>query len=308
MNVTHNDYGNIDVAHLLGMHQVMLGDTRRLESYAKAIKDRVRPGHVIADVGTGTGILAIIAAKAGAALVFAIEANPIMFKMAQHMIDQNNLRGRVVPIFGDASHLKLPLKVDGVISEMIGNVGPEEGMTRVLSSFLNNNLKPSGFVIPSKLETRMAPVQYQRELSDVWRIRDEGDFRLPPNLGRRGAALHFFSRKPLFLSDDHIVYSWDASVRQCDPVWHQNFVVSRPGTLQGVLMFFKARLSSSIELTNFPPYGGCNWATWNWLVDEEPVHPGQHLRITVDTKNLHPDVLEWWASLSVEDRLEAESR
>ena len=59
---------------LPGIHEEMLKDTVRTRSYESAIHDNefLFKGKVVVDVGAGTGILSLFAAKAGAKRVFAV--------------------------------------------------------------------------------------------------------------------------------------------------------------------------------------------------------------------------------------------
>jgi protein arginine N-methyltransferase 1 len=51
----------------------MLADQVRMESYQRAIHEVVKKGDVVADIGTGSGILSFFAVQAGGRKVFAIE-------------------------------------------------------------------------------------------------------------------------------------------------------------------------------------------------------------------------------------------
>ncbi len=53
----------------------MIGDSVRMDAYAQALRQVVKPNSVVLDIGTGTGIFAMLACKFGARRVYAIEPN-----------------------------------------------------------------------------------------------------------------------------------------------------------------------------------------------------------------------------------------
>ena len=69
-----------------GAHADMLGDQVRLDAYYHAIIDQVKEGMVVAEIGTGTGILSAFAASKTKAPVFAIEYYGNSAKMAEDMM------------------------------------------------------------------------------------------------------------------------------------------------------------------------------------------------------------------------------
>ena len=84
--------------HTYSIHAVrclqkdMLEDHKRTGAYYQAVMQNRRQfeGKVVLDVGTGSGILAIFAAKAGARKVYAVEATP-MAKFAQSLVEHNGV-------------------------------------------------------------------------------------------------------------------------------------------------------------------------------------------------------------------------
>jgi predicted RNA methylase len=77
----------------------MLEDHKRTGAYHQAILNNRHcfQDKIVLDVGTGSGILAIFAAHAGAKKVYAVEATA-MAKLAKRMVDSNNVRSRSAQI------------------------------------------------------------------------------------------------------------------------------------------------------------------------------------------------------------------
>lgn len=135
-----------------GIHHEMLDDKVRTESYQDAIlqNSRLFKDKIVLDVGCGTGILSMFAAKAGAAKVYGIDQSDVVYK-AMDIIRENNLQNQIHLIRGQIEDVNLPVdKFDIIVSEWMGYFLLFEGM---LDSFIrarNKFLKPSGIVLPNK--------------------------------------------------------------------------------------------------------------------------------------------------------------
>jgi type I protein arginine methyltransferase len=103
---------------------------------------------VILDVGTGSGVLSIWAAQAGAAKVYAIEYTD-MAHHARKLVEANGVSHIVEVIQTSAEDLELPCKVDIIISEWMGYFLLRESMCDSVIRARNKWLKPDGAMFPS---------------------------------------------------------------------------------------------------------------------------------------------------------------
>ena len=100
-----------------GIFMPMINDTARNVFYKAAIESSVA-GKVVCDIGTGTGFLSIIAAKAGAKKVYAVEMDPGRAKFAQEMINKVGLSDTIEVI--NNNFLNTNIAADIYVSETIG--------------------------------------------------------------------------------------------------------------------------------------------------------------------------------------------
>ena len=110
----------------LDFHRSMLVDEERCRSFMRAIFKTVRPGDIVLDIGSGTGILALFACLAGARHVYALEHDGVI-EVARRICRDNGFGDRVTFVRDWSTNVELPERVDVVITETIGNIGFEEG-------------------------------------------------------------------------------------------------------------------------------------------------------------------------------------
>ncbi len=128
-------YGSADV------HTLMLTDVGRMNFYKNAILNNsdMFKGKVVVDIGCGTGVLSIFAARAGAKKVYAIEANKSLAKCAKNTVEKSkDIPENVIDIrTGRAERVSLPEgeKVDVIVSEWMGySLLYEQMMSSVLAA------------------------------------------------------------------------------------------------------------------------------------------------------------------------------
>jgi len=131
-------------------HYAMLNDTHRNEFYLDAMGGRVQ-GKRVVDIGAGSGLLSLMAAKQGASEVLAIEASRDMVDLAQLNIQRNGetKRVRIIHSLSNNVVLRDEEKADVIVSETLGALMLGEGMLDYLADARRRLAKPGAAVIPA---------------------------------------------------------------------------------------------------------------------------------------------------------------
>ncbi|MCU1382699.1 MAG: putative methylase [Acidobacteria bacterium] len=234
-------------------HREYLADTVRVAAFDAALRALVRPGDVVLDLASGTGILGLLALRAGAAHVYAIESEPIA-GLARRIVRDNGLADRITILQTLSSRATLPQPVDLIVTDLAGRFGFEAGLIEVLGDARRRFLKPGGRIIPASVTLWLAPV----EVPDV---RRHVDFWAAPIAGVSFAAAHAIARgtgyprhlTPGDLLDDPVRLTTVDLSNDTDVMSGRTaFVVKRAGTFDGIGGWFAAVLAPGVELTNAP--------------------------------------------------------
>ncbi|MBB5869655.1 precorrin-6B methylase 2 [Allocatelliglobosispora scoriae] len=143
--------------------QSCLYDVRRVELFQEAIRAVVKPGDVVVDGGSGTGLLGLLAAQAGAARVYCVELNKDYIDVINENAKRNNLQDRIIAIQADATTVRLSEEVDVIISEVISAGFFYEPQLQIVAN-LKHFLKPGGAVIPYAMENDVQLISAEDKL------------------------------------------------------------------------------------------------------------------------------------------------
>lgn len=80
-----------------------------------------RPGMTVLDVGAGSGILALTAARLGAQAVTAVDIDPVAVRVARENIERNGLAGQITAKAGDLLE-GIDARADIVVANIIADV------------------------------------------------------------------------------------------------------------------------------------------------------------------------------------------
>ena len=144
-------------------HIAMLNDVSRTAAFGAAIRDAVGPEDVVVDIGTGTGVLAAMAAKAGARHVYAIEASGAA-EYAEALFKANALGPHITLLRGWSSRIDLPEHATVLITETLGSDPLDEHLLDIVLDARKRFLRPGGRVIPSRVRLYAAAFEAPAEV------------------------------------------------------------------------------------------------------------------------------------------------
>jgi predicted RNA methylase len=164
-------------------HIPMVNDEERNQAYDRALRRAVKPGDLVLEIGTGSGLVAMMAARAGAEKVVTCEVLPLMADLAREVIHKNGLSERITVLTKKSTQLQvgtdLPEPADVFVSELI-NIGMlSPNMVPVLQHARETLLKPDARIIPAAAIVYGALIEAP-QLARINPVRQMSGFDLSP--------------------------------------------------------------------------------------------------------------------------------
>ena len=141
----------------------MISDVVRMDSYTRALKHAVNPGTVVVDIGTGTGIFALLACRLGARRVYAIEPDDAI-QVAREIAVSSGCGDRIEFIQAMSTDVTLPERANVIISDLGGALPWFEQHIASIVDARRRFLAPDGVLIPRRDAAWAAVV----EVEDVY--------------------------------------------------------------------------------------------------------------------------------------------
>jgi len=258
---SHNDRFDASSVHIR-----MLNDRQRMRAYQHAIFRNVSTQDVVLDIGTGTGVLAVMAAQAGAKHIYAIEQSNLAMQ-ARKLFAKNSLAEKITLIEGRSTNIELPERADIMISEIIGNDPLQENILPIFRDAVKRLLKPHAQLIPARLKiygvTISVPQEtYQKHVftrtkAAEWQRHYGIDFSSLVTAAQQQSH-HFLQNtcnakawprlsRPWLLSELDLA-NWNGN-----DISSQNTVtITQPGLFNGILIYFELDLDTGITLSTHP--------------------------------------------------------
>jgi Flp pilus assembly protein TadD len=239
-------------------HFRMMNDATRNRAYDAVIRRAVGPSTHVLEIGTGSGLLSMMAARAGARLVSTCEQVESIAETAAEIVKRNGFGERVTVIPKRSTQLAvgadLPERADLLISEILSDKLLEEGVLASTAHARRHLLKPNAAMIPRAIAAvvRLAGGDFLRAATMVDRI---DGFDLSPfnRFAANSISLSMEAGQIESYSDDIEVFRFDLAAENHRPEERQLPVTARRGgTVIGLLQWLRLQLDESTSFENRP--------------------------------------------------------
>jgi type II protein arginine methyltransferase len=243
-----------------GWHFFIVRDAVRNAAYDAALRRAVRPSSRVLEIGTGTGLLAMMAARAGAAQVVTCEMNPLIAETARKIIAQNGYAGRVRVVSKHSDELDVETDLGGradiLVSEIVSNNLLGEDVLPAHEHAMREFVKPGGRVIPARGHVRIALGEDLRHEPSL--LADTDGFDLSPMNVLLGSMHEFrVGHERLKLRSAAIdLFEFDfASAVFCPPSQVSVDLVSSGGRINGIAQWIRLDMDDAGRYENQPARG-----------------------------------------------------
>ncbi len=279
---------------------MMIKDSGRMEPYVQALQQAIKPGSVVLDIGTGTGIFAFLACKFGARQVYAIEPDSAVI-VAQKLSQVNGFRKRIQFYQELSTKVNLPEPADVIICDLRGVLPLLQHHIPSIIDARERLLAPGGVLIPQQdiLWAALVSVPKLHDYySQPWNQNPYG-FSMEGVSGwvknkwikSKIKPEHLLTQPQCWATLDYTTIEQPNLKAQLD------WTITQAGIAHGFAAWFDATLAEGISFSNAPGepdliYGR---AYFPWL---EPVKlvPGDRVQVKIKANLVKDDYIWSWHS------------
>jgi protein arginine N-methyltransferase 1 len=291
-------------------HEMALADTVRMNAYRAGIARHVKAGDIVVDLGTGTGILAMLAAQQSPKVVYAIDSSNIVF-FAERIARTN---GFTNIDFRNISSRRLTLneQVDVVVHEQIGQALFDEGLVEKTLDLKRRLLKASGRIVPGRFEVFLEPATLKDDhrVPFLWNIEFPGISYAPARSASGNAepelveqAWYPASRPAIaaFLCDPSPILRFDLNAIT-DPLEvasrvSASRVIRHAGRLDAFCLYFRVIFDDDVAFDTSPFSPRTHWDSMHVRLESRHYQAGDTLNYSLDMRDRY-DFRTWRVDIS----------
>jgi protein arginine N-methyltransferase 1 len=233
----------------------MIADRIRTDAYCEALRRTVRPGSVVLDIGTGTGIFAFLACRFGARKVYAVDPGDAI-QVAREIAIANQCADQIEFIQELSTEVDLPEGTEVIVSDIRGVLPLFDHHLPSIIDARDRLLRPGGVLIPKSDSLWAAVVEapeLYRRYSEPW---DESPYNIDMRAARSIASNTWGAGR---VKPDQLLAApkcWATldyrAISQPNIRGEVTWAVARAGTGHGLSIWFDATLADGISYSNSP--------------------------------------------------------
>lgn len=234
----------------------MINDTGRMAAYFKVLKTIISSDKVVLDIGTGTGILSLLACHLGAKKVYAIEPADAIW-VAQEIARVNGYSDRIEFIQDISTNITLPKLVDVIISDLRGVLPLFQRHIPSLIDARQRFLKSNGVLVPQQdmlWVTVVEATEMYQDFASPWTDQPYGfdmtaATRYVTNTWKKAQSV----TPEMFLVEPQCWATLDyRTIMNPNVTAELEWLTERTGLAHGLCLWFDATLIEGVGFSNAP--------------------------------------------------------
>jgi tetratricopeptide (TPR) repeat protein len=240
-------------------HIPMMNEQERNQAFHAGLQAAVTPEKTVFEIGTGSGILAMMAARLGAKQVVTCEAVSLVAETAAKIVARNGFQDRV-KVLSKPSHAvqlgkDLPAKADILLHEVFSSELLGEHVLPAIEDAKARLLKPGGLVLPSAASIMIALVGGD-ELGKNLHVGESFGFDLSDfnAIHPKKRPLYREDLEPVLLSAEVEAFRFDFMKQSSFPAERKTIEVkvTQPARCYGLIQWIRIELGAGVVFENHP--------------------------------------------------------
>lgn len=233
----------------------MMRDKVRMGAFEAALRQAVTPDSVVLDIGTGTGIMAMMAVQFGAKHVYAVEPAGAI-TVAQKIAQANGMAEKITFIQDISTCISLPEPVDVIVSDLRGVLPLLQHHIATIADARTRLLAPDGILIPQQDTLWAAVVDNEKSYTTLTQPWASSPYGLDMTVALDSVLNSWLAAKvepeQLLVKPQKWVTLDYTSRTEANVKGTLEFEVTCPGRGHGLLVWFDMQLADGIGISNAP--------------------------------------------------------
>jgi protein arginine N-methyltransferase 1 len=278
----------------------MIADRTRTGAYMEALHAVIRPGAVVMDIGTGPGIMAVLACQLGAKRVYAIEPGEVI-QVAREIAAANHCADKIEFFEAISTNVTIPVRADVIVSDLRGVLPLYAHHIPSIADARRRFLAPGGTLIGREDRLWAAVVEAPERYSKIvgpWACELSGQDLSPARRKVVNEIYKMQAAPALLLTSPDLWVALDyMRIENPDVQGELTWTVKRDGTGYGIVIWFDADLADGVGFSNHPGSATVIYGSM-FLPWPEPVHlvAGQTVCVHLQAKLMEEDYFWRWVS------------